>query len=332
MLISFVIPAKNEFPQIVWTIHSIIEAMPKNHDYEIILVNDASEDKTATYWGQSPHGFRGLVARGKLKIINVDPNLRTVGGTAGVGCWKARTLGFNEVKGDITIFSDAHVIVHKNTIQQLVDCIEGGANLVHTPVATLGDDPANPYKGYAYKLCLQSKFWGEYTNRNLKDEPYTVAMGGFAFCGGQTRFLRELGLWHDGFRGSYSGGEQYIDLKTWLLGGKVWIEPNALVFHSSIPRGYHFTNECMWHNTLMACYCIAGEDWMQTVYRNMDIEKYHAVNFDLIRQLGEQDRQDILKRSKYGNFDEMLRVNPWQFPIKGSRFTNTDDLSLPDLI
>jgi glycosyltransferase involved in cell wall biosynthesis len=333
MLISFVIPAKNEFPQVIWTVHSIIEAMPLEHDYEIILVNDASTDKTGSYWGQSPHGFRGLVARDKMKIINVPSELKTVGGTTGVGCWRARTLGFQEVKGEITIFADSHIIVHGDTIARMVNLLQSPEiNLLHTPVATLGDDPANPNRGYAYKLCLQRKFWGEYTNRNLKDEPYTVAMGGFAFCGGRTKFLRELGLWHEGFQGSYSGGEQYIDLKVWMLGGKVWIDPNSLILHSSISRGYCFTNECMWHNTLAACYCIAGEEWMQMVYRNMEIEKYKAVNFDLIRKLCELDREDILKRQKYKSFDEILQVNPWMFPIKGSRFTNIDNESLPDLV
>lgn len=298
------------------------------------MVNDASEDKTSTFWGDPPHGCRGMLQSGKLKIINVDPKLKTVGGTTGLGCWRARSKGFEISMGDITIFADAHIVVHKDTIQRMINLLQKeDVQLLHTPVATLGDDPKRPYLGYAYKLELQKRFWGEYTNRKLRDTPYTVAMGGFAFCGGQTKFLREMGLWHDGFRGSYCGGEQYIDLKTWLFEGKVWIDPGSLVFHSSISRGYHFTNECMWHNTLMACYCVAGEEWMQTVFKNMDIGKYgNVINFPLIRELAKEDRESIVRRQKYKDFDDMLKVNPWEFPIKGSRFTNISDMSLPDLV
>lgn len=192
--VSFVIPAKNEFPQVVWTIYSIIEHIPKEYDYEVILVNDASTDKTSTFWGDKT-GWRGLPKHGKLKIIDVSPDNMTIGNITGVGCWRARTLGFNQAKGDIIIFSDAHIAVCGDTIERIIRLLENEEiNLLHTPISVIGDDPRNPYKVYGYRLRLQNNFWGSFTNRKLRDTPYTIAMGGFAFTAGKREWLEKLGL------------------------------------------------------------------------------------------------------------------------------------------
>jgi glycosyltransferase involved in cell wall biosynthesis len=104
MKLSFVIPAWNEEKLLGATIESIQQSA-KDFDFEIIVADDASDDRTAE------------IAR-ELGAKVVSCNNRQIGQT--------RNDGARVATGDVLIFVDADTIVYKEVVDETVDAVEKG--------------------------------------------------------------------------------------------------------------------------------------------------------------------------------------------------------------
>jgi len=106
-MISFIIPARNEEALLGQTLDSISNAAPAlKTDYEIIVVNDASTDSTASI-AQS-HG---------AKVVNVE--LRKISAV--------RNAGARAARGDLFIFVDADTQVTAEVLLSVQKAISDGA-------------------------------------------------------------------------------------------------------------------------------------------------------------------------------------------------------------
>ena len=105
MKLSFVIPAWNEEVLLASTINSIQQSA-KEYDFEIIVADDASDDRTSEIGKE-------------LGAIVVSCNNRQIGLT--------RNDGAAVATGDILIFVDADTIVSKKVVRETVEAIENGA-------------------------------------------------------------------------------------------------------------------------------------------------------------------------------------------------------------
>ena len=105
MKLSFIIPAWNEEALISATIASL-HSSASAFEYEIIVANDASDDRTAEI----------ADAQGAT-VVNCDN--RQIGPT--------RNDGANVASGDVFIFVDADTIVQKEVVHETVKAIERGA-------------------------------------------------------------------------------------------------------------------------------------------------------------------------------------------------------------
>ena len=105
MKLSFVIPAWNEEKLIGATIESI-QNSSKNFEYEIIVADDASDDRTPQ-----------IAKECGAKVVTC--NNRQIGPT--------RNDGAAVATGDILIFVDADTIVYKNVVVETVEAIRNGA-------------------------------------------------------------------------------------------------------------------------------------------------------------------------------------------------------------
>ena len=104
MKLSFVIPAWNEETLLGATIESI-QRSAMNRDFEIIVADDASDDRT------------GEIATA-LGATVVNCNNRQIGQT--------RNDGATDAVGDVLIFVDADTIVSKEVVDETVESIENG--------------------------------------------------------------------------------------------------------------------------------------------------------------------------------------------------------------
>ena len=105
MKLSFVIPAWNEEKLIGKTIESI-QLSVRKYDFEIIVADDASDDRTPE------------IAR-ELGATVASCNNRQIGPT--------RNDGAKVATGDIFIFVDADTIVSEAVVRETVEAIENGA-------------------------------------------------------------------------------------------------------------------------------------------------------------------------------------------------------------
>jgi 4,4'-diaponeurosporenoate glycosyltransferase len=105
--ISFIIPARNEEDNIEDCINSIKKSISKN--YEIIVVNDNSEDRT----------YEIVSKINGIKVVNVQdkPNFA-------VGKNYALYLGYLYSQGQILIFLDADVRITEEIIKETLNLLE----------------------------------------------------------------------------------------------------------------------------------------------------------------------------------------------------------------
>ena len=117
-LISFVFSFKNEaknLPELVKRVDESVKKL-KNYKYELIFVNDASED-------DSENILLNLQSKFPITIINMSR-------TFGVGpCVLA---GFKHTQGDCIIYMDSDLQDPPEIIDQLIEKYESGAEVVHT--------------------------------------------------------------------------------------------------------------------------------------------------------------------------------------------------------
>jgi len=108
MSISFIIPAYNEEALIARTVDAIMHAsrtVAHDRDVEVIVVDDASNDRTAEIARE--HGAQ-VVAVHKRQIAAV------------------RNAGAKAARGDVFIFVDADTVVPPETLQAALQSIESG--------------------------------------------------------------------------------------------------------------------------------------------------------------------------------------------------------------
>ena len=195
--ISVIISARNESPQISWTIYSLIQDLETvTNDWEIIVVDNGSEDDTTDYWRP-----RGAVNTGRVKLM-FDPIMGNV---------TARNKGVKRAKGDYIFFADAHLVIRKGTFKYMTEALEKHPRaIIHSAVDWLGSYPPKPC--YQYTLLLGEKFWGRWNRIKIANEPFAIPLCGHCFLGVKKDVFEEYGGYHKMFR-AYGGGENYLNMK-----------------------------------------------------------------------------------------------------------------------
>ena len=132
-MISFIVPAYNEEKLLGGTLRALKSAAKAlNEAYELIVVDDASEDHTAVV-------ARNAVAR----VVSVSH--RQIAAT--------RNSGAREAKGDMFIFVDADTLANESVVKAAVKALREGAVGGGASVHFDGSLPL-----YA-KLVLPSSIW-----------------------------------------------------------------------------------------------------------------------------------------------------------------------------
>ena len=117
-LISFVFSFKNEASNLAELIKRVDESVKKlnNYNYELIFVNDASDDESEKILEEHQNKF-------PITIINMSR-------TFGVGpCVLA---GFKHANGDCVVYMDSDLQDPPEILNKLIEKYEEGADIVHT--------------------------------------------------------------------------------------------------------------------------------------------------------------------------------------------------------
>jgi hypothetical protein len=136
---------------------------------------------------------------------------------------------------------------------------------------------ASDQKLYHYPLGLEKNFWAdEMADAPAQSmEPYKVAMGGH---GG---FVVRRSAWEEvGGYGpimmfiGWAGEEPYFDLKAWMFGKTVWLDPQLVHYHYADVRPYsrHHSDD-YYRNLMLAAHLIGGVEWLNKVYESFCLDK-----------------------------------------------------------
>ena len=317
--LSIIMPARNEHPQATFTLQSMwdqLEDAP--FSWETILVDNKSDDKTATYAEERFWGGRGT-ATGRHRVLRY---------TTRGSCWGARNMGLAAAEGRITIFFDAHVVVSPDLFVRILSFMdaEPSATICYIPVVWMGDSKRN--RAYGYSLGennshMRSKFWGSWTKKRLSPDPYLIPMSGTAGMAVRTDWLKPIG-WPEPMR-IYGGGEQWVSMLCWMTGGSCWIHPDTYVYHLSDTRGYNRKdiieaeggfNEAHFFNKALVAYSLGGEKWWKVVVAEIEkkfpppyTEKGIELAWDAKRAATQSRR--LVESIATRTLDEVLEMEPW---------------------
>lgn len=164
ILLSVIIPARNEFPNIVHTIHSILNCWEADGfdplDIEIIVVNNCSTDYNDPKYDYSKPGDRGttehLMPRGvyhsRIMRVHYDPI---------AGNHSARNKGAKIARGKYLFFSDAHMSYKPGAFKYGLQAVKESGGIVHCAIAWMGGYPAHPTSlGMQYTIKLGEEWKG----------------------------------------------------------------------------------------------------------------------------------------------------------------------------
>ena len=318
MKLSVIIPARNEWPQIVFTIYSICHALEADgytyKDFEIIIVDNGSDDDD-----YPRRGVKGtlsyLIPRGIywsriLRVIK-DPIF---------GNHSARNKGAEIALGDYLFFSDAHMAYGPGFFKHMFETIDESGGLFHGVIGWLGAYPPYPGGlGHQYTIKLGEQIKGTWNNRvvDLDKWFYITAQGHCSVGVKKDQFFKFGGypgiIDPKSHLSSYGGGEFYLDFKWWMFGSSVATHPKSIAYHLASERGYSYNYDDYIKNVMAIGYTLGMDDWLERAYINWLRKGRKEVLDRLMTEIKWRMAKDreFIEKNKVKTFNEIIVEQPW---------------------
>ena len=318
MKLSVIIPARNEWPQIVFTIYSIchcLEADGFTHkDFEIIIVDNGSDDDA-----YPRRGVRGTISYLLPRGIYWSRVLRVIKDPI-FGNHSARNKGAEIAQGEYLFFSDAHMAYKPGFFKHMFETIDESGGLFHGTIGWLGAYPSHHSgTGFQYTLKLGEEIKGTWNNRcvDLDKWFYITAQGHCSVGVKRDQFFKFGGypgiIDPDSHLSSYGGGEFYLDMKWWMMGSCVVTHPKCIGYHLASERGYSYNHDDYKKNVLAISYALGMDEWRERAYINW-MRKGRKEVMDKIMETSKtqmiNDRAFIEGKRKK-TFNEVIVEQPW---------------------
>jgi len=311
-IVSVILPIRNEFPAVTFTVQSIIndlETFLEPAEFEIIIVANCCDDWYGIEKGRRACGGsvdylmpRGMYWNRVLRVIQ-DPI---------AGNHSTRNHGVELARGKYVFFSDGHMSYKKGFFQRMIRAIDKTGGMVHGTIGWLGAYPVGPSMGYQYTIKLGEEIKGTWNNYKLADDYFHIPLQGHC-CLGCTRsqFIEFDG--YPKYHRCYGGGEFYLDMKWWMFGSNVSVDPQAIGYHLCAPRGYSYNHDDYIHNVLAIGMALGMDDWVERAYINWCRKGRPEVMqrlWDEAKKETEEDKKFISDKA-VKSMNELLIERPW---------------------
>ena len=278
MKLSVIIPYCNEYPQILFTVQSIMNELNEaDFGWEIVTINNFAPEvalqntrRISCECGKEWHlkreedkGGGKLASYAKThpgKLIATEYREK-------LSHWNAKNKGVKVSTGDILWFCDAHCSIYPRTLKKMFYCYEAeirsrgliGSGSLHLPLLYMMDRYS---RRLVYKpVCKPENGWYSYSFTRYRPEPAPYTVAAMSTCGMMISrsLFEQLGGWPKEL-GIYGGGENFINYSLSVMGkNKVIFSPSMPLIHYADRRGYSFNASDLIRNRLIATYMFGGE-------------------------------------------------------------------------
>lgn len=317
LILSVIIPARNEFPNVVHTFYSIMHCWEADgfdpKDIEIIIVNNCSTDWQDPKYDWTKPGDKGttsyLMPRGAYwgRTIRVlyDPI---------PGNHSARNKGARIARGKYLFFSDAHMAYKPGFFKYGLKSVDESGGMVHGGIGWMGAyPPHNGGVGCQYTIKLGEEWKGTWNNYRPWDDNwfYIPAQGHCSVLVNRKQFL-DFGGYPDVHR-TYGGGEFYTNMKWWMFGSSVAVDPRCVGYHLASGRGYSYHHDDYIHNVFNCAYAIGADEWLERTYINYLRRGRKEVLDKMMEEAKKEmaDDREFIDKKKVKTFNDLLVERPW---------------------
>jgi hypothetical protein len=306
--VSVVISARDEFPSVVHTVHSIIddlESFLAPGEFEVILVDNLSNDDDPARRSMGGTAdflrVRSAYANGVIKLL-YDPIAGNV---------SARNKGAEVARGEYLFFSDAHMSYRCGAFRRMIETVDESGGIVHPAIAWMGSYP--PETVYQYFWSAEDGFEGAWNGSPLSSEWFYVPTSGHCCLGLRRKQFLDYRGYPDRLR-TYGAGGMFLDTKWWMLGSTVVTEPRALAWHLSAKRAYSYSQGDYIYNLFHTALILGADAWAEKTYLHY-LRQVPKHILDTVREQAQRDTRDhrmfVEQRSRMA-FDELLVAKPWE--------------------
>lgn len=249
MKLSVVIPTRNEFTNLKFTVQSLIDTLDPamDDDYEIICGFNLADNKDFEYFAKL-----WWTGAGRVKVLRYDE---------GPSCWQTRQRCAEKAQGDYIFWCDSHVIVRGDDLVRAIKWHEGWKGTLKFGLNYMLDAPFRTLYQYKWR---PEKFWGDWSRELPSPPDYRIMASGTHGLIDRDVFF-DIGGLHSAL-GIYGGGEPYLDFKTHMFGYEIRCKPEFQVWHLAEKRGYSWNQQDFWRNFMIASYAIGGDEALEPLY------------------------------------------------------------------
>ena len=208
MKISVILPATNESVMLERTVEQFVATLPA--ESEVIVVDNGSTD-----------GCADFLAEARWENVHLIRSAEPLGVSA------ARNRGLAQARGEVVVFSDAHMDVPERWWEPLVRTL----NLPHVGVVApgIGVMGKPDHRAACGQRIAETNLRVEWLSRK-STEPSPVPTLGGGFMAMRRETLERAGAFDEGMP-QWGSEDLELCVRYWLLGYEVWVVPEVTVLH-----------------------------------------------------------------------------------------------------
>lgn len=243
-MLSVIVPYINEYPQVAFTIASIVEELKDRADFEILAVDNGSSDKGYQY-------LQGMAT--------VNSSLKALSYTDKLSHWQSKNFGIENCKGDTLWFCDAHCVIGRDSLIGMLKAFSSVEGTLHLPLTYHILEQRKLIYGLRADL---SRADVHYAFGSLRQPSGILQVPCMSTCGMMIRrsLIEKIGRWPKEL-GIYGGGENFINFTLATMRVPINVYCDGVLHHHGERRGYSWNHTDYLRNRTIAAYIYGGQQF-----------------------------------------------------------------------